>query len=359
MRTKVISKTNQIRSILFVVLLMAITVIVILNEYSFHEIISAIEGTHPLYLLSGIGMMLIYLGCQAVNFSMILRKLEHPISFRYCMEYVFVGTYFGGITPGASGAQPSQLYYMNKDKIHVDVSAITVFFMVFTSQIVILGFGGLFSVLRSDMVNSFKPWMKYLLIAGTVVLLGLTLLLLALMFLGKAVPFVFRMILRAGARIRLIKDPEAAKAGFEAITLSYREKSRMILKHPDLFVKVFVITILQWFAYYMVTYLVYLSFGHHEYNAIDLMSGQSLISIAVSAVPIPGSVGVAENAYLNVFGTFYEAQELPSAMILSRFINFYLPLFVSFFVYLVVHFRVVKLKKQQKQNSTKEESQTR
>jgi uncharacterized protein (TIRG00374 family) len=314
---------------------------------------TAIEGTHPFYLFSGILMMVIYISCQAVNFSMILKKLGHPASFLYCLEYVFVGTYFGGITPGASGAQPSQLYYMNKDKIHVDISAITVFFMVFESQLVILGLGGLFAFLRSDMVNGFKPWMKYLLLAGVIVLLGLTFVLLALMFLRKMVPFVFRIILKAGEKARLIKEPELMKSRFEAITLSYREKSKVLLRHPDLFVKVFAVTILQWISYYMVSYLVYLSFGYHEHSAIDLMAGQSLISIAVSAVPIPGSVGVAENSYLNVFGQFYQAQELPSAMILSRFINFYLPLFASFVVYLIVHFRVVKQKKLLKEQKLK------
>lgn len=345
MRTHVISRKNQIRSILFVLILMAVTVIVILNEYSFSEIVSAIEGTHPLYLLSGFAMMMIYIGCQAANFYVILRKLKHPASFLYCIEYVLVGIYFGGITPGASGAQPAQLYYMNKDKIHVDISAITVFFMVFVSQIVILSFGGMFALLRFEMISGFKPWMKYLLIAGAGVLILLTFVLLALMFLRKTVPFVFRIFLRVGVRLHLVKDPEAAKANFEALSLSYREKSRVIQKHPDLFVKVFVITVIQWFSYYMVSYLVYLSFGYHEESAFDLMSGQSLISIAVSAVPIPGSVGVAENAYLNVFGRFYRMKELPSAMILTRFINFYLPLFASFFGYLVVHFKVVKQKK--------------
>ncbi len=347
MRTHVVSRKNQIRSILFVGLLMAITIVVILNEYSIIEIIKAIEGTHPFYLIAGIFMMFLFIGCQAMNFSMILKKLEHPVSFAYCVQYAYVGNYFGGITPGASGAQPSQLYYMNKDKIHVDISAITVFFMVFISQLVILGLGGMFAYLRSEMVARFESWMKYLLLAGVIVLIGLTLLLLALMFLRRTIPFVFRMILKVGVKGRLIKDPEMAKAKFEAITLSYREKSHVILKHPDLFVKVFVITILQWISYYMVSYLVYRSFGYQEHNALDLMTGQSMINIAVSAVPIPGSVGVAENAFLNVFGRFYTAKELPSAMILSRLINFYLPLFISFFVYLIVHFRVVKQKKLQ------------
>ena len=349
MKTHVVSSKNQIRSILFVLILMIITIVVILKEYSLMEILQVIRSVHPFYLIAGIIMMFIFVGCQAMNFNMILASLKHTVSFRHCIEYAYVGNYFGAITPGASGGQPAQLYYMNKDKIHVDISAITVFFMVFSSQIVILFIGAILACIRYPMVAGFKDWLKYVLLAGSTVMLALTLILTALMFMKKTVPFLLTLTMKLGVKWHLIKKPEIMKARFDAIVLSYREKSRVILKHPILFIKVFSVTMIQWIAYYMVSYLVYLSFGYREYNAIDLMTGQSLISIAVAAVPLPGSVGISEKAFLNVFSQFYSVQELPSAMILTRIINFYLPLFISFAVYLVVHFRVVRQKKQEKE----------
>jgi len=345
MKTQVVSRNNQIRSILFVTLLMTITFVVILKDYSLTEIVHVIESVHPFYLIAGILMMLIYFGCQAMNFYIILSKLQHPVSYGYCIEYAYVGNYFGAITPGASGGQPAQLYYMSKDKIHVDLSAITVFLMVFISQIVILVFGGVMAILRYPLIARYESWMKYLTIAGSVAMLVLTIILMSLMFMRKIIPFLFKAVLQVGIKVHLIKKPEEVKGKFAAIFLSYHEKSKMLLKHPDLFVKVFLITVVQWASYYMVSYLVYLGFGHRQNDALDLMSGQSLISIAVAAVPLPGSVGIAEKAYLNVYGQFYTAQELPSAMILSRIINFYMPLFISFIVYMIVHFRAIKMKK--------------
>lgn len=342
MSTHVVSKKNQIRSILFVLLLMTITLIVILKEYSITDLARVIKSIHPYYLIAGISMMFLYAGCQAMNFYMILDKLKAPAKYGYCIEYAYVGNYFGAITPGASGGQPAQLYYMNKDRIHVDISAITVFFMVFSSQIVILLMGGILAFLRYPMISTYDNWLKYLIFAGSFVMIALILILIALMFMKKTIPFLFRFVLKAGIKGRLIKKPDKVNAKFEAMLLSYREKSKMILKHPDLFFKVFSVTIIQWAAYYMVTYLVYLSFGYREHDIFDLMTGQSMISIAVAAVPLPGSVGIAEKAYLNIFGQFFTAEELPSAMILSRMINFYLPLLISFLVYLHVHFRVIR-----------------
>ncbi|HWT74402.1 MAG TPA: lysylphosphatidylglycerol synthase transmembrane domain-containing protein [Mobilitalea sp.] len=347
MKTNVVSKKNQIRSILFILLLMVITIVVIFKEYSFGEIIRVIKSVHPFYLIAGIMMMFFCVLCQAMNFSVIIKKLGHSANYGYCIEYAYVGNYFGAITPGASGGQPAQLYYMNKDNIHVDISAITVFFMVFVSQIVILFIGGLLALLGYPMIEGYKNWLKYLMLAGAIVMLGLTLILTALMFMKKTVPFLFHIVMKAAVKVHLVKKPDEVQAKFDAMMLSYQEKSKLILKHPDLFVQVFVVTLLQWIAYYMVSYLVYLSFGYRDHSPIDIMTGQSMINIAVAAVPLPGSVGVAEKAYLNVFGQFYTAEQLPSAMILTRIINFYLPLFISFFVYLLLHFRIVKQKKQQ------------
>ena len=342
MNTHIVSKKNQIKSVLFVVILMTVTIIVILKEYSMAELIRVTKSIHPYYLIAGISMMILYVGCQAMNFYIILNTLKVPVKYRYCIEYAYVGNYFGAITPGASGAQPAQLYYMNKDNIHVDISAITVLSMVISSQIVILLTGGVLATLRFSHVVGYDRWLRYLMIAGGIVILFLTLLVFALMFMKGAIPFLFQILLKIGTKVRLIKNPKVLAAKFEAGILSYREKAKMLRRHPELIVKVFAVTMLQWFAYYMVTYLVYLSFGHREYGLFDLITGQSMISLAVAAVPLPGSVGIAENAYLHIFGQFYTPEELPSAMILSRLINFYLPLFISFFVYLHIHFRVIR-----------------
>ncbi len=325
---------------------MGITLTVLLREYSVKEIIHVIEGIHPFYLIAGVCMMFLFAGCQAMNFYMILKSLGHTSSYKYCLEYAYVGNYFGSITPGATGGQPAQLYYMNKDEIHVDISAITVFFMLFISQLGILFLGGIFAILRYPILSNLKNWMKYLLLAGGAVIFILTLVLIALMFLGKVVPYIGNKILKICIKLKILKNPEIAKAKMEAFILSYHEKSKVLLKHPELFIKVFILTILQWFAYYMVAYLVYLSFGYREHSALDLISGQAMINIAVAAVPVPGSVGIAEKAYLMLFGQFYSLTELPSAMILSRMINFYLPLIISFLVYLLIHFRMVKKRKQ-------------
>lgn len=342
MKVHVVSRKNQFRSILLMMVLMAITIVVILKDYSVKELTEVIKSTHPFYLIAGIILMFLYAGCQAMNFFLVMGRLGQTKPYRQCIGYAYIGNYFGAITPGASGGQPAQMYYMSKDKINIDLSTITIFYLVFTSQIVIILMGGLLAIFRFHILAKAPNWFMYILIAGSMVMLGLIIILSALMFSKKVIPFLVKLAIKFGEKIHLIKKPEVLEAKADVLIWSYQDKSKIILKHPDLFIKVFFVTVLQWTAYCMVSYLVYLSFGYREFNALDLMAGQSFINIAVAAVPVPGSVGVAEKAFLNIYGQFYAQQELPSAMILSRIINFYLPLLISFLVYLLAHYRIMK-----------------
>nr|WP_314466402.1 lysylphosphatidylglycerol synthase transmembrane domain-containing protein [uncultured Clostridium sp.] len=342
MREKLISKKSQMRSILFMTSLMAVTVAVVLKEYSIGELIKSVGSVHFFYLITGIAFMFFYAGCQAMNFYMIMHRLRQAASYKNCIDYAYIGNYFSAITPGACGGQPAQMYYMNKDKIHIDISAITIFLMVFISQIVLVLMGGVFAVLRYHILARSAHWFIWLLFTGASVMLFLTAVLSALMFSRVIIPFLIDLALKLGVKLHLFKKPKEIKEKLDILIISYREKSRLIIKNPDLFLKVFVVSVFQWIAYCLVTYLVYLSFGYRKNDCLDLMAGQSFINIAVAAVPLPGSVGIAEKAYLNVFGQFYPGEQLPSAMILSRIINFYFPLLISYIVYAFAHHRIMK-----------------
>ncbi len=342
MREKIVSKKSQMRSILFMTSLKAVTVPVVLKEYSNRELMKVVGSVHLFYLITGIALMFFYVGCQAMNFYMIMHRLRQAASYKNCIDYAYIGNYFSAITPGACGGQPAQMYYMNKDKIHIDISAITIFLMVFVSQIVIILMGGVFAVLRYYILARCSYWFIWLLFAGASVMLFLTAVLSALMFSRVIIPFLIDLVLKLGIKLHLFKKPKEIKEKLDILIISYREKSRLIIKNPDLFLKVFVVSVFQWIAYCLVTYLVYLSFGYTKNDCLDLMAGQSFINIAVAAVPLPGSVGIAEKAYLNVFGQFYPGEQLPSAMILSRIINFYFPLLISYIVYAFAHHRIMK-----------------
>jgi uncharacterized protein (TIRG00374 family) len=324
---------------------MSITIYTFLKGYTIAELISVFREVQPVYLLAGVGMMFLYFFCQAINYSMILRVLEQPCTVVRGLEYAYIGFYFGSITPSASGAQPAQMYYMNKDKITVAHSSIMIFFAVFVYQITMILLAGILSLLRPTIAIHFIDKFKYLLILGSIVTIGLILILTIIMFSEKIVHIVIKLSFILIKKMRFLKKQEELEEKFAQLMISYHEKSKIIRLHPVLFFKSLGVSIIQFASTSTVSYLVYRSLGYHKYDALDLITSQVLMNISVTAVPLPGSVGVAEKGFLSVFGIFYPSDILPSAMLLSRGINFYLPLIISFIMYLVVHFRIIKQKK--------------
>ena len=345
MNSKIVNKKNQIRSILFVMILMIVSVMVFLKDYTLRELVEVISTANPKFLMIASFFMLLFLLCQAINLTMILRTLGHQITVIRSMQYIFIGYYFGAITPVASGAQPAQIYYMNKDKVHLDLSMISLFYMLFVSQIVILILNAVFVLIRLPELLRLPIWMKYIYASGALYMFILIISLSALMFSKKLVPSLVHFGFKIAVKFRVIKKPDETKAKSEAMLLSYQEKAKLILSHPELFVRVAVITTVQWLVFYLISYMVYRSFGQNEHSGLELMTSQSMVNVSVAAIPLPGAVGVAEKAFLTKFSLYYDQYKLPLAMILNRIINFYLPFVLSFLLYLIIHFKIIRRSK--------------
>jgi hypothetical protein len=277
---------------------------------------------------------------------MIMRVLGQPLSYRRCLQYSSIGFYFSSITPSASGGQPMQIYYMKKDDIPITLSSITIFFIVFVYQIAMVFWGLLSVALRYGTAVRFASKLKYLLIYGSLVNVGAILLLFSFMFSRNIIPKLLSLLVKAGGKLRIIKRTEEVKSKVDQSMALYREKALVLKNHPILFFKVFFVTMIQMAALNLMPYLIYRSMGYHTSHLLDLFACQSLLTISVSAVPLPGAEGVNQGGFLRVFDLFFPQSAITSAMLINRTISFYIPLVISFFVYIFVHLRTMKLLRQ-------------
>ncbi len=78
---------------------------------------------------------------------------------------------------------------------------------------------------------------------------------------------------------------------------------------------------------------------------LDLFSIQVLIALCVDSLPLPGGVGISEYLYALLFGLVYcvgEVNVIGSAMLLTRAVNFYIPLILTFLLVLIKHVKILK-----------------
>ena len=123
----------------------------------------------------------------------------------------------------------------------------------------------------------------------------------------------------------------------------YFEQAPESMKNNKLLiVKILITTIIQFLIYYSVTYWTYRALGFSEYGLFKIISMQSILFATVSGIPSPGSVGVTEGAFTEIFRNVYPSEVMSTAVLLSRGINFYLFVLISGIATIINHARSSK-----------------
>ena len=112
-----------------------------------------------------------------------------------------------------------------------------------------------------------------------------------------------------------------------------------IVKNKGIMVKTFITKCIQICALHSIPYWIYRSFGFNEYSIFVFIGVQAVLFISVSALPLPGSVGVSESGFLTLFKLLFPVTVLNEAMLLSRGVSFYLFVFLCGMFILVKGFK--------------------
>lgn len=335
-------KKKQFMGIGFIVVLMCVTIGYILKDESPQKVINTILSIKPVYIIGAIALMVFYILCEGLNIWITLKALKIKTKMIDCFGYGFVGFYFSGITPSASGGQPAQVYFMNRGKIPVSISSLSLMILLFAHQLVIVVFGiiGLFS--KMDYAVTFKSGMNLLLLYGflsnTFILLGILMLVIAPKTVFKIVNFFGRLLYK----VKIIKNKEKIRKKIARSLEEYEDGAIYMRENPRVIVYVVLVSLLQVFAFFAIPYVIYKGMGLNGYNLGDLVFAQAVLNIAVSSLPLPGAVGASESIFVNMFKTFFGSKLVIPGMLLTRISNFYLVLVLSGVVSIIMYIRVGK-----------------
>ena len=344
------SKLKQISSLVFIIFLMLITNYFIFKDQSFETLFEALKEVNPFYILAGLSMMFIFVGCEALNTFSIMKALNQKVTYLKCLGFAFVGFYFSSITPSSSGGQPAQIFYMNKANINLSYSSLNLLIITVVYQLVMMLYGGLLFLVKHQFIMENLYGIKYFLIFSVTINTLITIAILMAMFSKKFIYRLIHFLTDILAKIRLIRNVESMRSKLESLVMEYTKSADYIKTQPLLLLRVVLTTTIQLTAMYLVPYFVYKAFHLNTYSMIEIISFQALVSLAVSSIPLPGAVGASENAFMSAFKLFFTSQLLVPAMLLCRGISFYAFLLISGIISLIVH--ILLTKEKPKSNST-------
>jgi uncharacterized protein (TIRG00374 family) len=294
--------------------------------------------------------MLLYFVCETINVTRTLKVLGEKSNFLRNFKYTLIGFFFSSITPAASGGQPMEIYYMNKDGLTVANSTLALLINLTSMQIATI------SIALISLIFNYQ-YMNTLLIVFFVIGIILNSSALALLLVSICSKRVTKAIINFVVKILKIfkvKNIEKKQEWLESELAKYQSNASYVKTHKKIILKTIITTYIQFLIYYSISYWIYRSFGYNKANILEIISMQAVLFATVSGIPSPGAVGVSEGAFLEIFRNIYPQEQIKSSMLLCRGVNFYLFVLISSVIVIICTLKDKKHKYNNDLNNIKE-----
>lgn len=338
-----INKKNIYNTIFFL-FIVGITFYLLLKDQEIPLIVTSIRRANIIYLLLGWAAVIFFVCCESVIICYMMRKLHSPLGIISCIKYSFLGFFFSCITPSATGGQPAQLYYMKQDKADLGVATLVLLEVTIAYKSILIFLGVLVLTIKKRFVFHYLGKNIFFLYLGIIMNIVVVLWLAMLLFHTKTVRKLVHKLISVLTSLNIIKNRENTLDKVDVAFSRYNEGAIFLKKHKKIMVIVFLITLVQRIALFSVTYFVYRAFGLNEFGLVDIIALQSIISIAVDMLPLPGGIGASENLFLIIFKKIFKGSLIMPGMLLSRGISYYGLLIISAVVTIVVQIRYSYIK---------------
>jgi len=317
-----IIKKSFISTILFIVIVL-IVFYFIFRDNNYKEVYNILINSNKLYLLIGILCMSSFSICEALNIKTALNLFKEKISFKRSYKYALAGFFVAGITPSASGGDPMQLYLMSRDDIKISHGALSLLLKLLSFQfnqiiIAVISFIIYHRIFLESLGN-----LKYVIFLGAFLNILVGVLYFLIIFFKPVIVYLVELLSKLLHKLH-IKKTDSIINKLNSLVEEYSQASILIKQNKKVLLKIFLTTFIQVILFYSIPYCVYLALGLREYTIIRFIALQSVLYISVSSLPFPGAVGVSEATFMRIYRNMFPEIILGSAMVITRFINFYI-----------------------------------
>ena len=320
---------------------LTITFYFLFRDADLQEILRIVRSADWRYVALGFVFMFTQQGLYTVVLAMLLSAaFKTRLPFSLSVYTSFIGYYFNNITPSASGGQPVQVYYLYRRGVNIPSSSVMFILQALLVYSTTLSLSVVAVILRPGLIFSALGAYNLLFVFGVIFALVMLYICFFLLYRPGVLRKSARWLERVLVRLRLMRHPEKFRAKAEQQIDIYSDRSFNILRNTKLLLILFGLTLLQHIFYYMIPWAAARSLNVGANRFVDIFCLQSVLNLAVSGFPTPGSVGMTEGGFRTIFqAVLPEGMALPT-MLVTRFINFYAFLVLSMFITAIAFIRV-------------------
>lgn len=305
---------------------------------NYHEIMSLIGNVAWYWFIIILCWGVLYNCIIGWIYKILGRKYKKKYSMIEAIENAFIGTFFSGITPSATGGQFGQVYIMKKQGIKMSDGASLLWadfiiyqttMMVYVTILFLLCFGQLYSENVAFFTLVFVGYIVNACIIGALWTMALF---------PKVYVKLSQWAVIILCKLRIVKNKERTLSAWTIQLDSFITEIKRLKKDYVLIIKVVCINILRLTMLYCLPFIICYAMGYplpmHQLVIVIAMS--SFVTMANTFIPIPGASGGTELAFVAIFSTIIETTLAKSVMIFWRFSTYHFVMVVGGLIFIMV-----------------------
>ena len=294
------------------------------------------------WVLAGMVCLGIHWICEASNLHTPLKKMYPNQPFSNSFKVSMLGQLFNNITPFSSGGQPMQAYELTKTgkRVSDSLSAMAMKFIitqtalvVSTVVVVLFEFSFFADLMQNYVWIAIVGFILNILAIIVVILAGIK---------KKMITFFTTPIIKLLGKIHIFKHPEDTIEKLDKSIDHFREQFLFMKSEKKMVIKMFITAVIQSFAYYSITYMIYRAFGNTGITFWQIIPTQAFLLLIMTFIPTPGSGLGAEGGFYLLFSSIFQQGTINMSILFWRVYTFYLPIIVGAFFLIPIRKRIKK-----------------
>ena len=239
--------------------------------------------------------------------------------------------FFSAITPSATGGQPFQIYFLNKKGIRLGTATNLVVEQSTLYQIALVIFG-LIAIVLNQIFDFFPAdnILKKLVLIGFLVNLVVILILCFISFGKKSNKYLILKFVKFLHKIKIIRNIDKALSKVEQTIDNFYVSAHALNSNKEALIKGIIYNFIALSFLYIVPLIVAYALGDYTHlNILTTLVASAYVMLIGAFVPIPGGSGGIEYAFAAFFGFYLTGSTLMAALLIWRFITYYLSILVG------------------------------
>ena len=317
-------RTRRILNMLFIVAMLALILFIAFGNSELANAWEVLFTLDARWVLAAIGCWLLYYVFDAVSTHYFLRAQGYSIKFTSALYVSMTGFFYANITPGSSGGQPLQVYALSKRGVPVAIGTSAISLRFFSMQVMMILLSTIFWLCNRAFVDVQLAGAKWAIYIGWAINFVAIPGILLVAFCRPLVVTVTTWLIRLLGKLRILKKPDDTLLRVTSIIDGYHASIKRLGRHPGHILVQLLYAGISVVGLIGVTVCVYEAFGMTGRPWHQVMTVSFLLFLSASYTPLPGASGAQEGGFLVFFRGMFTQGTIGLALLVWRFITYYL-----------------------------------